>query len=263
MDLLNRLDGTITFTEPSVTFAVNNGVGLPVSVGLDMSSYHQGQSTGLNAQEFIMPYPSMSQMGQHIVDSVTIDKNNSNIVPFLTMPKSEISYGGQAIWNKDTSVTGRDNFAMSTSTLTADVLFDLPFVFTASGLSWTDSVEVNLTGDWSDSLSATLFVNTTSWLPLDAQLTMKAYDSLNVMTYQTQVVLLQSGAVNPSTGIVSTPGISINSLHMDASEFAALASSEVLELTVTMESSQQGAVPVKLLTQSILEVDLGIEAKIQ
>lgn len=263
VDLLNELGGTISFTEPSVTFAVNNGVGLPISVALDMNSYYQGQGTSLNAQEFIMPHPNMNQMGVQIVDSVVIDKNNSNIVPFLTMPKSEIAYGGQAIWNKDTTVTGRENFAMATSSLMADVLFDLPFIFTASGLSWVDSVEVNLSNDIIDSATATLFVNTTSWLPLDAQLTLAAYDSVGVMTYQTQVVLLQSGTVNPGTGIVSAPGIAVNAITMDALDYDAFTRASVLEITATMESSQQGAVPVKLLTHSAVEVALGLEIKIQ
>ncbi|MFZ9733292.1 MAG: hypothetical protein ACO3BA_08005, partial [Schleiferiaceae bacterium] len=191
LDFVNRLGGSVSFADPKVQLAVTNSLGLPITLGLNVASTDPaGGLHPLGIPPTVLPYPqTATQFGQTVQDTLTFDKNNTNIVDFLTLPKQRFTYGGQVLINADTLATGTENFVTGTSAIAADVLMELPFYFTAQGLGLTDSVDLG------DALSALdtvvralgLRVETTTTLPLDATLALTLYDAAGQVVYTAQL----------------------------------------------------------------------------
>lgn len=265
ISFVNRLGGSVQFADPKVQLAVTNSLGLPITLDLNVASTDaQGGIHPLGIPPTLLPYPqTATQFGQTVQDTLTFDKNNTNIVDFLTLPKQRFTYGGQVLINADTLATGTDNFVTGTSAIAADVLMELPFYFTAQGLALTDSVDLG------DALSAldtvvqevVLRLETTTTLPLDATLGLTLFDDAGQVVYTAQLPLLASGLLDPATGLVTAPTTSTAELAVDAAQLPAFARGRWMQFTAELGTgTAPGAAshPVKLLTDAELQVRLGL-----
>jgi len=267
IDAINKLGGTISFAEPSISLDIDNSIGLPLTMELDMTSFtSSGQASALNAPALTLPFPSVAQMGQTVSGTLTIDKNNSNIVNLLTLPKETFAYGGRVIINADTIATGTSNFVTNTSGISGDLRMELPFYFRANGIGFTDSID--LASMNIDSLGVTvngakLHIGSVSSLPLGVNLVLNFFDASGTLTHQETMALLQSGTVDPASGIVTTPSQNTATLDLDALTAEKVLGSAVCEIQAVMATANNGTVPVKLLTTSALRILLGMEVDLE
>jgi hypothetical protein len=267
LDAINKLGGSISFAEPSISLDIDNSIGLPLTMELEMTSFtSSGQASALNAPALTLPFPAVAQMGQTVSGTLTIDKNNSNIVNLLTLPKETFSYGGRVIINADTVATGTSNFVTNTSGISGDLNMELPFYFRANGIGFTDSID--LASMNIDSLGVTvngakLHIGSVSSLPLGVNLVLNFFDASGTLTHQETMTLLQSGTVNPTTGIVTAPSQNTATLDLDAITAEKVLGSAVCEIQAVMATANNGTVPVKLLTTSALRILLGIEVDLE
>ncbi|MGA0110381.1 MAG: hypothetical protein ACO3HG_07930, partial [Schleiferiaceae bacterium] len=216
----------------------------------------------------VLPYPqTATQFGQTVQDTLTFDKNNTNIVDFLTLPKQRFTYGGQVLINADTLATGTENFVTGTSAIAADVLMELPFYFTAQGLGLTDSVDLG------DALSALdtmvravgLRVETTTTLPLDATLALTLYDDAGQVVYTAQLPLLVSGQLDAATGLVTAPSTSTYELIVNEAQIPEFSRGRWMQFTAELGTGTApgaSAHPVKLLSDATMQVRLGLSLDI-
>ena len=267
VDAINKLGGSISFAEPSISMNIDNSIGLPLTMELEMTSYTaNNQASPLNAPALTLPFPTVAQLGQTVSGTLTIDKNNSNIVNLLTLPKETFSYGGRVLINADTVANGTSNFVTSTSGISGDLLLELPFYFRASGIGFTDSIDLadmNL-GDLPVVVNgAKLHLGSVNSLPLGVTLVMNFFDSTGVLTHNENLTLLQSGTVDPATGLVTAPVQNTATLDLDAAAAEKVLGSTVCEIQAVMATSNNGTVPVKLLTTSALRILLGIEVDLE
>lgn len=265
LDFVNRLGGSVVFAEPKVQLAITNSLGLPITLDLDVASHDaQGGVHALGIPPTLLPYPqTATQFGQTVQDTLTFDKNNTAIVDFLTLPKQQFTYGGQVRVNADTLATGTENFVTGTSAISADVLMELPFYFSAQGLGLTDSVDLGTSLSALDTAvqAVALRVETTTTLPLDATLALTLFDDLGQVVYTAQLPLLVSGLLDAATGLVTAPTTSTSEVSVTAAQLPAFARGRWLQLTAELGTGTapgSSGHPVKLLSDAELSVRLGL-----
>ena len=207
IDFLENFDGAISFAEPSIAMAITNSIGLPIQLVLDFNSYKDGTAYGLNGPDYILPFPST--LGNTSTGTLSFDNTNSSIVDVFTLPKDSITYGGSVNINHDTATYGMENFVTNSSSISGDLLMEMPFFFTATGLGFYDTLATNQTNsgilpDAAKLESATLLIQTTSTLPLDASLTLSFYDA-NLNTLLVKNLDIMESCVPDANGIVVAP----------------------------------------------------------
>jgi hypothetical protein len=261
IDFLENFDGEISFSEPSIAMGITNSVGLPIQLVLDFNSFKDGTAYGLNGPNYVLPYPTT--LGSTTTGTLTYDNLNSSIVDVFTLPKDSITYGGSVNINHDTATFGTENFVTSTSSISGDLLMEMPFYFTATGLGFYDTLATDQNNSGilpSDATleSATLLLQTTTTLPLDASLTLSFYDlNWNVLLIK-DLGLMESG-IPDASGIVTAANVLNTELELDALEAKAVLDAAHITAQASMDTYNVGSDPVKLRTDATLNLNLGVQ----
>jgi 3D (Asp-Asp-Asp) domain-containing protein len=264
IDFLNNFNGSISFAEPSISMDISNSIGIPIQLVLDFKSYSNGTAFPLNGPDFVLPFPTT--MGNTSTGTLTYNNSNSSIVDVFTLPKDSISYGGAVNVNHDPTTFGTNNFVTSSSAISGDLLMELPFYFTAGGLGFSDTLASGLDNAslLSDSLSITyakLLLQTTTTLPLDANVTLKFYDAQGIEILTKNLGLMESGTPN-TNGIITTPNVLNTELELNAADVAQVLEATTIVAEALMETYNAGNDPVKLRTDATLNLSLGLEFKV-
>ena len=265
LDILNQFNGEITFEDPKLSVGVVSSVGIPVALDLRFISYRNGTGYPLNASSQLFPYPTA--IGDSAMGTLVYDNTNSSLSSVFTFPFDSLAYGGAVTVNPDTTTYGKYNFITSDSKIAGDILIDLPFTFTTAGLSLSRTIDstLNLSSYLESSLYefdyAKLLINTTSSLPVDATLDLKFYAADGTLLLVKTINALESGVPNVD-GVVIAPSVTFSELELTASDFSLLTQARVAVAEATMNSFNQGTVPVKLRTDATIKIDLGVEAKV-
>ena len=264
IDFLENFDGEISFAEPSIAMAVTNSIGLPIQLILDFNSFKDGTAYGLNGPNYVLPYPTT--LGNTATGTLTFDNTNSSIVDVFTLPKDSITYGGSVNVNHDTTTFGTENFVTNTSSISGDLLMEMPFYFTATGLSFydtlaTDQNNVDALPEGTSLESAKLLLQTTTTLPLDASLNLTFYDA-NWNTILVKDFGLMESGIPDTNGIIVAPNVLDTELELDASEATAVLEAVHITAEATMDTYNVGTDPVKLRTDATLNLNLGVQFKV-
>ena len=264
IDFLENFDGEISFAEPSIAMAITNSIGLPIQLVLDFNSFKDGTAYGLNGPNYVLPYPTT--LGNTATGTLTFDNTNSSIVDVFTLPKDSITYGGSVNVNHDTAMFGTENFVTNTSSISGDLLMEMPFYFTATGLGFYDTLATDQNN--LDALpagttleSAKLLLQTTTTLPLDASLNLTFYDA-NWNTILVKDFGLMESGMPDANGIIVAPNVLDTELELDASEATAVLEAVNITAEATMDTYNVGTDPVKLRTDATLNLNLGVQFKV-
>ena len=264
IDFLENFDGEISFAEPSIAMAITNSIGLPIQLVLDFNSFKDGTAYGLNGPNYVLPYPTT--LGNTATGTLTYDNTNSSIVDVFTLPKDSITYGGSVNVNHDTATFGTENFVTNTSSISGDLLMEMPFYFTATGLGFYDTLATDQNN--LDALpagttleSAKLLLQTTTTLPLDASLNLTFYDA-NWNTILVKDFGLMESGIPDANGIIVAPNVLDTELELDASEATAVLEAVHITAEATMDTYNVGTDPVKLRTDATLNLNLGVQFKV-
>lgn len=253
---LDKLSGSIVFTEPSLTltFSSQTSLGIPITLDLDVSALKEdGTNVALTgAASTVLNHPVLlSQMGQNTSAVVSFNSNNSNIGNVLAWPKKAIAYSGKVSYNKDTVTTGRFNYISQTSSMKVGADFTLPVALQIDDLKYVDSLDVSnlkeqLERDTSIAISAKLYVHSESFIPLDAELNLRFYSDLGQLVWVETVPILHSAYINPSTGLVAQPTITVDVLTVDDVGIEQIALAKWMQIEALLETAGGGQDPVKL-----------------
>ena len=264
IEFLENFEGEISFAEPSIAMAITNSIGLPIQLVLDFNSFKDGTAYGLNGPDYVLPYPTT--LGSTSTGTLSYDNTNSSIVDVFTLPKDSITYGGSVNINHDTATFGTENFVTNSSSISGDLLMEMPFFFTATGLGFYDTLATDQTNsdilpDGAELESAKVLLQTISTLPLDASLTLSFYDvNWNVLLVK-NLGLMESG-VPDANGIVVAPNTFDAELELDANEAKSVLDAVHITAEATMATYNAGSDPVKLRTDATLKLNLGAQFKV-
>ena len=265
IDFLDNFEGSISFAEPSISMDVTNSIGLPIELVLDFASYKDGTAYALNGPNYVLPYPTT--LGNTATGTLSYDNTNSSIVDVFTLPKDSIVYGGEVNVNHDTATFGTDNFVTNTSSISGDLLMEMPFYFTAAGLAFgdtlaTDMDNANALPEGATLESAKILLQTTTTLPLDANVQIKFYDASWNEVMMKDLGLMESGTPD-ATGIITTANVLDSELALDATEALTLLNAKHIVAEATMDTYNAGNDPVKLRTDATLKLDLGVQLQVK
>ena len=264
VEFLENFEGSIAFAEPSISMGITNSIGLPIQLALDFDSYSNGTASSLNGPDYILPFPTT--LGDTETGTLTYDNTNSQITDVFTLPKDSIVYGGAVNVNHDTTTFGTDNFVTNTGAISGDLLMELPFTITATGLAFGDTLaqDLNLNESLDDSTSVEdlkLFLSTTTTLPLDASITLKFYDATWNEVHMETVDLLVSGVPN-ANGIVTSPSVSDVEIDLSGTALEAVLNAKAVIAEATMDTYNGGSDPVKLRTDASIRLGLGVQLQL-
>ena len=145
----NTLEGDIFFEAPEVTFHIDNGYGVPVEVSIDQFEGRKEDTAPINlsfaagVNPFSIAYPDISQEGEIVKDTISLDKTNTSIDDFINYKPEVIAYEVSAASNPEND-PGIYNFAHRDSRLDVGVEFVLPLWFSASNFSLQDTIDMDL-----------------------------------------------------------------------------------------------------------------------
>jgi hypothetical protein len=264
VDFLENFEGSISFSEPSISMDITNSIGLPIELALDFTSFGDGTSFPLNGPDYMLPAPSV--LGSTETGTLVYDNTNSQIVDVFTLPKDSISYGGAVNINHDTATFGTENFVTNTSAISGNLFMELPFAITASGLTFGDTLaqDLNLSESIPDSMiveEVKLFMTNTTSLPLNATVELKFYDENWVLVHNELISLLESGVPN-SNGVVTAANSLATEISLEGAALDAVLASRSVIAEAVMETFDSGNSPVKLRTDARISIELGIGIKV-
>ena len=109
--------------------------------------------------------------------------------------------------------------------------------------------------------SAKLLLQTTTTLPLDASLNLTFYDA-NWNTILVKDFGLMESGIPDANGIIVAPNVLDTELELDASEATAVLDAVHITAEATMDTYNVGTDPVKLRTDATLNLNLGVQFKV-
>ena len=263
VDMLDKIDGSFKLANPSLVLTIRNSIGMPASVNLEFTATNKdGKSASLNPPIFEIPVPANINAGI-ATKSVVFDRSNSNIVNFIALPPtSQISYSGKVDFNSKVAVSPLNpNFLDVDATFGIDMVMELPLELQISNLTFKDTSGIN--GSEYDKIeSAELILNAKNGIPLDIDMQLLFVDTLKNIQFGSskKAKILSAAQVNTSGVITSVQ--SSQSFSLDAVEMENLRKANGIVFSGTVSSPSGGTVVAPIMSDSKLEMNVVIKAKV-
>jgi hypothetical protein len=262
VEMLDKIDGPFTLANPKLQLTIHNSIGMPASMGLEMSATNKSKSVVLKRlpPEFNIPVPANLAEGIR-TDSIEFNKDNSNIVEFISLPPTgKILYSGKLDFN--TTVTPQNpKFLDRNATFAIDMVMELPIELKISNLAFKDTTSI--TGNNFDKLeTAELIINAKNGIPLDVDLQLFFVDTISGKQFGTskKTKILTAAQVNGS-GVI-TPSQSSNTFGLDKSEMENLRKANGIVFVGSISSPSGGATVAPILWDSKIELNVVIKSKV-
>jgi hypothetical protein len=147
--------GELLFADPRFSLFLKNSYGIPVEITLsNVSAYSKKNNittpiifNGINPFNIIAP--DKNHIGKFVQDTITINKNNCNIVQAMETSPKTFSYNISARTNP-AGPGSSYNFVTDTSTMNVNFEIVLPIWIRAQGFSLRDTMDLDINKDFGD-----------------------------------------------------------------------------------------------------------------
>ena len=272
VDFWDDIDGTFTFSDPKVTINFNNMVGVPISLDANMTaSNSDGEIQNLDPETQFPDYPKTeADVLSGLAVSLSYDKDNSQIVPFMALPPSgNITYTGNVTINPndyDPLATGNNiNIISGSSSISADLDIDIPLNFSAANLSISDTIDEVDIDDAEKMIKASIIITTENGLPLDVTIesidfTDAAYKVLSTISSQSII----NAATVDTNGDVDLSSIVevVNEIELTEDQIKSLNDTENVIIKAAMSTYNEGKQSVKLKGTDKLKFTISVNAQL-
>jgi hypothetical protein len=271
IDIFNRVtDGTFTLQDPSITLRVANSFGF--AAAMDISQIEVGKVNGTSlvisgpavvppANPHLIGYPSLAEIGKTITTDVALNATNSNIAALVSALPTKLRCEFTGSLNPGNTT---NNFVLDTSKVEVGVNFELPLYGQVKGLALDKSFDFSGIGI-DDLDEATLVVKTVNKLPLDVYLQVYFVDgngtTLDSLFTDGQV-LIKAAPVDAG-GVPVSAGEVVRETPVSQAKVDRINSATTLVLATAVSTTNNGTVPVKIMTTSNLLIDVGVRARIK
>jgi hypothetical protein len=269
MDVFNQwVDGTVSFTDPSLRLRFDNSYGFPLRVRFDTLqaiSRHNGllDIISNSLQNGVdLNYPALNEVGQEKTTNVNANKNNSNLVSVL----GQAPYGLRYQFGGDANITGNNNiigFITDQSKLTITVVAELPLEGALSRFTLLDTFDLDLTsvprGD------AEFKIIATNGFPIDIAMQCYFLDGFNNVvdsmfldpnnSLMTAAPVDGNGEVTSSVETIKFVGFTRDRID------AIRASTTKIALKGIFNTTNGGTTPIKLYSDYNVNVKVGVKIK--
>ncbi len=274
VDFWDDIDGEFTFADPKINLILNNGVGVPFELMANMTgSNSEGVSQDLNltAPLSLDKYPTTElEVEEGIVGTMTVDRNNSDIVALMALPPSgDITYSGSVTINPnsyDPLADGNNiNIISGESFISADLEMDIPMDFMADNLSISDTINDIDIDDAEKMIKAAIIITSENGLPLDVKIESLLFtdaDYTVLSTLSNESVIKAAGVT--ATGEVDPATIEkvVNTIELTEDQIQSLNDTENIIIKAMLSTYDEGKQSVKLQGDDKLKFSISVNAQL-
>jgi hypothetical protein len=261
--------GIISLADPRLKMIISNSYGVPIQANVAvLNAYTPGKlAYPVTGTPNPLPIfsPTMSQIGQTLTGSFTLNNANSNLVAVIKNVPQSFIYKIDSKTNP--SGATHSNFILDSSRFKVDMEVQLPLWGTAKDFILIDTADFNLGEDLTDQVeSATIRTFNSNGFPMDVAMQVYFADSLYakldslVLPYQ---LILKSATVNPLTGKVTNPTDKIYDVSISHERVAKLKKAKHLLVKAVATTTSGGNVNVKIYSNYKIDVKLGLQAQLK
>lgn len=266
----NSILGNLLLEDPKIRMNMYNSFGVPVDVTFTQLDAVSGGSTiPFTATNLPGPislsYPNMSQVGQSVTTTLLFDKTNSNVISVINNIPQKILYAFDASSNPGGN-TGTGNFITDSSRFDLDFEVELPLYGGITGIIFQDTFDIDI-GTIDEVKSVEFKINSENGFPMDAfvqiYFTDEAYNKIDSLMTAGQNNIIESGLVDANGEVIqakkktTTVPIETNRLQVITSQ------SKKAIIQATLNTTNNGGTPVKIYSNSNLNIKLGILTKLK
>lgn len=274
--------GKFTIVNPSVTFKLINSYGVPIDAQFNtLEGYNPGYPpyvitiTDPKLNPWHLPYPTVSQVGQSVLDSATI--SNATTANTLGMAINHTPKNFVYSVNAQANPAGRPiapatNFALDSSRFTVNFRLNLPFWGTASNIMLMDTVPFSFQANDINAIQSLQFkINATNGFPIDMGFQLYFTDSISptqkynivdslISPYQE---ILPSAMVDTTIGKVTSAVNTISQYFLDKTRINKIANTKHILLKGTFVTYNSGKTNVKIFSTYFIGLKIGVMAQLQ
>jgi hypothetical protein len=261
LDLGNIADFTsgFTLTDPSLTFKMNNGMGVSMVVSMDLDgSNTDGDITQLNPPSFNVAQATAP--GSPVQTNFTMNNGNSNIVGFLDALPTQLIYSGQMSLNPN-NTGGVSNFLSDGDVLQVGMEIDLPMELRTSNLGFEEEFDMGLAEeDIIDFLA--LEFESRNGFPFELNLTLSFLDSTGLVTDSVLMPLLEPAVVDANGRVVQSTTSNLE-VQLTSNQINRLTKAPRWRLKGRVATPNNGTTPTKLYADYELGILFSIKGRVK
>lgn len=143
-DFWELIDGSIYFADPKIHFLIENSIGIPNEFKVNFTGINEySERQSLNPPIFSIPYPTQNNI-EVVKEKVTVDKDNSNIINFISLPPNmAVEYSAFITLNPSSSSTKVLNRVYPNSYIKLGFEVEVPMQFSTSGIRFNQSYNLD------------------------------------------------------------------------------------------------------------------------
>ncbi len=273
----NFLSGEITFYDPKLRVVYDNPIGVPGKFKLNLVGKNsKGKVVDAfegfsNEFEIEAPMCDQVKQGEHIVSTIELNKNTSNIVDFIKLLPTKIEYSGWYLPNANAPNSDAIvNCVSNKSDARLSVEAELPMKLSIKNLVLQQEIilsDINNIDNIEDIQQLRVYFLTENMFPLDVRLKVSMLDTTlaNPNLGELSMYLLEAASTTngkvPQNGYVKQH---VEELVLDAAydkRLANLLQANKLLLEVFLETDKEGDIPVIFYTYYSLKFQMAIDGK--
>jgi hypothetical protein len=263
VEILDKLKGDFKLDNPTLTHTVRNSVGIPAIATVNlMASNSQGKIVFLNPPAIVIPVP-VGINGPLVTRDVVINKANSNIVPFISLPPTgQISYSGQIDFNPSDVVTPQNpNVLSMNAAFGVDMSLQMPLELQVSNLILKDTSAIS-GKDYKNVETADLILNVKNGVPLDIDLQLLFVDTLSGQQLGATNTTRMLSAAQVSTDGTLAPVESSHTFSLDKTQMEQLKKANAIVFSGSLSSPNNGATVAPINSNSRIEMNIVVKSKV-
>ena len=260
----NYVKGDIYFSDPTVTFNVQNSFGIPTRSLINVLDVFtvNGEKLPLESSfietGFDFPFPKLNEVGQVKSEPFVFNKSNSNIDVILGAGPTAFDYDVDAISNPDGN-QGFRGFVTDSSFYNVRVDVDLPLNVTVRDFVANDTIDLDF-NNIEDVIRAEFKVVSENNIPLDASI--QGYfvgingnivDSL----FTEQTLIVEAAAIDVLGSSIIESAKKEVFVPFNENRFPSIRDAKQLILDVSFSSTDNGNIPVRINQSQNILVKVG------
>ena len=266
-DVLDHINGTIRFYNPSLKFNYTNSFPDPIKISLNVTAKGKTSSIALALAPFTLAKPILP--AQEITSSFVIDKSNSNLPDLISLPPKSVDYSGTATITSTVKDNGEENNAIGANRLLGSLEIDVPLDLSLNNIQFKDTVNNFIKSDNGDNpLDPSDFqllrikVSAKNGFPLGAAFKMSLYDSVTKTIKNT---VDATGILNPAPvdGNGKANGVTETSTTIEFTKefFSYVNKADKIIFTITLNTTGSGTQEVKIYSDYRISFNAALVVK--
>ena len=257
---LEDIASGIYLESPNLRFTVDNSIGIPFEIDLNMTGVNGGETVQLNG-----PPLEISSSSTSIID---FNNSNSQLSDLIALNPSQILYDGTVLSNPAGNEGDINSISPGTN-ITIGFEMDLPLHLRIEDAITTDTLALDFgdntepSSDYIESLQ--LKLHTENEFPLDVDVTVLFADSLSGLVLDSLNLELLEAAEVDEDGRTISANIYDSNITLDADQIDALFNANRALLDIKMNSYDSENMAVRLYTDYEFIIGIGalVELKIE